>query len=535
MKSKAILILPPYSTDLDKFKVPSWDICRIPPIGLITIGSYLHAKGHDVKIIDCRELIVEYKTNEYIPLILKIVDDFKPDMIGINMLTALFDEAEKISCELKKKFPNVITIAGGVHPSVEPELTFKQNQCIDAICIGAGEEVCLDILDGKKISSIPGLMPRGHIEKHEKRTIDLDIDKYPFPNYALVNSNFYTEFTLDTLNGWGYKGLAALTSRGCPYSCKFCASDWSKPFRYHSPEYVVEMAKYFSTYDVDVITFYDDTIAAIKERLYKMCQGFIQAKLFYPYSSLRWFAAVRASQIDPDTLKLMKEAGCFGISIGIESGSDRMLKVINKKTTVEMNKRACTYVKEAGLSLSITFMIGIPGETETEMNETLAFMQNMNCLSKGIGNFRPLPGSPFYSEFIKDGTLSKEDIDWSNLGNFTAAPEHLFCDVSREKFDEIYDKALDIASRNRWTTIHEDTLLKYPNEIKSIAARTRIKIAKSDNYESSTHVAYTPFSIFSIYSTLLSLLRTFLPYKLRKLIRARIRLHQGWYFTKRRH
>ena len=524
MKSKAILILPPHSSDFDKFKGPSWNICRIPPIGLIVIGSYLHAKGHDVKIIDCRELIVEYRTNDYIPLILKIVDEFKPDMIGINILTALFDEAKKISSELKKKFPNCTIIAGGPHPSVEPRLTFQQNQYIDAICIGAGEEVCLDILDGKKFSSIQGLMHRDYIDKFENRVVNLDIDKYPFPDYALANQKYYTDFTLNTVTGWGYKGLANLTSRSCPYSCKFCASDWSKPFRCHSPEYVVEMAKYLSRYDIDVIAFFDDTIAAIKDRLYKICEGFIQSRLFWPYNSLRWFAAMRANQIDSDILKLMKRAGCFGVSIGAESGSDRMLKVINKKTTVEMNKRACAYVKEAGLHLGLSFMLGIPGETEAEMNETIAFMQNVNC-HKGIGSFRPLPGSPFYYEFINDGLLAKEHLDWSNLGNFSIAPKYLFCDVPREKFERIFDKAWSIAYLKSWTAIHEDTLLKYPKEIKNIASRTKIKISKPDNYESSTHIAYTPFSIYSIYvilrSTALTLL-PFLPFKLRQQIKAAV-------------
>ena len=141
----------------------------------------------------------------------------------------------------------------------------------------------------------------------------------------------------------------------------------------------------------------------------------------------------------------------------------------------------------------------------------------------GVSSFRPLPGSPFYYEFINNGTLSKEDIDWSNLGNFSIAPKYLFCDVSREKLDEIFQRALDIASINCWNVVHEDILLKYPNEIKSIASRTRIKIAKSDNYESSAHIAYTPFSISSIYNTLLSTLHTFLPYKLRKQIRLRTR------------
>lgn len=522
MKSKAIFILPPHSSDFNKFKGHSWSICRIPPIGLIAIGSYLHTKGHDVKIIDCRELIVEHKTNEYIPLILKIVEEFKPDMVGINILTALFDEAKNISCELKKKFPNLTIIVGGVHPSVEPLLTFQQNQYIDAICIGAGEEVCLDILDGKKISGIQGLMYRDYIDKFENRAANLDIDKYPFLNFALASSNFYTDFTINTITGWGYKGLATLTSRSCPYSCKFCASDWSKPFRYHSPEYVIEMTKYFSTYDIDVIAFFDDTIACIKDRLYKICEGFIRSRLFWPYSSLRWFAAIRANQINQDILKLMKEAGCFGVSIGIESGSDRMLKVINKKTTVEMNKRACTYVKEAGLHLGTSFMLGIPGETEAEMNETIAFMQNINCHEKGLGSFRPLPGSPFYREFINNKLFSKENVDWSNLGNFSIAPEYLFCDVPKEKFEEVFNKASKIANSNSWAAVHEDTLIKYPKEIRSIASRTKIKISKLDNYESSTHIAYTPFSTRKILRSTAFTFLDFLPFKLRQQIKAAV-------------
>ena len=255
MKSRAIFILPPYSSDIDSAEKPSWSIVRVPPIGLLSIGSYLHAKGHDIKIIDCREIINTYKTREYIPILLKIIGEFKPDIIGINVLTALFDETKVISRELKKRFPACVIILGGPHPSVEPVLTLQQNQYVDAICVGAGEEVSLDILDGQEMSNIQGLMHRNHIDKFEKRDVVMDIDKYPFPNYALANSNFYTDFTLYTIIGWGFKGLCELTSRSCPYSCKFCASDWSKPVRYHSPEYVIELVKYLSTYDIDVLGF----------------------------------------------------------------------------------------------------------------------------------------------------------------------------------------------------------------------------------------------------------------------------------------
>lgn len=514
MKSKAILILPPHQSDIDKCKQPGWTISRIPPIGLLSIGSYLNAKGHDIKIIDCREVILSNKTRDYIQFIIQIVDEFKPDMVGINVLTALFDEAQKISRELKKRFPNLLIIAGGPHPSIEPILTFKQNEFIDAICIGPGEEVCLDVLEGDNIRYIKGLMYRNSIDSFRKRDVVLDIDKYPFPNFGRANSNFYSGFTINTASSWGYRGLAAITSRSCPYSCKFCASDWSKPFRYHSAQYTIEMTKQLAKFDIDVIPFFDDTIGAQKERLYEICEGFINSKLFWPHTSRRYSAAMRANQINRDTLKMMKKAGCFSISIGIESGSDRMLKVIDKKTTVEMNKWACAYVLETGLYLNTSFMLGIPGETEAEMKETLAFMQNVKSHCKGIGSFRPLPGSPFYYEFINSKKLSKENIDWSNLGDFSAIPKYLFCDTSREKFNKIFWRALEIGYGAAYTAIHEDTLSKYP-EITNIANKTEIKICKPDNYVSSSHISYSSFSIYLIFN---SIVRRILPWRLRNRI-----------------
>ncbi len=522
MKSKAIFILPPSNYDFNKSKTPSWDICRIPPIGLIAIASYLHVKGHNVKIIDCREIIVKYKTNDYYKFVLDIIEKFGPNIIGINMLTALFDEAKKISEEIKKKFPNITIVAGGPHPSIEPQLTFQQIPYIDAICIGPGEEVSLDIMDGKDISNIPGLMQRDHIDKFEKRTLNLNIDKYPFPNYDLVNHRYYTEFTLNTTTGWGHKSLTALTSRSCPYSCKFCASDWSKPFRYHSSEYVIEMVKYLSKYDINVISFFDDTIAAVKDRLYKICEGFINSKLFWPHTNLRWYGSIRANQIDLETLKLMKRAGCFGLGIGIESGSDRMLQVINKKTTVEMNKKACALVKEAGLSLGNSFMIGIPGETEVEIRKTLDFIKNVSLNTVGIGIFRPLPGSPFYYEFINNGTLLKENINWSDLGNFSITSKYLFCNVQKDRFEKIWNEALEIISSKHWSVVHEESLLKYPKEIKGIALKRKIKIAKSGKYGELMQVSYRPFSFFSLYNICKSALRNFIPLGLRAEIRVQI-------------
>lgn len=519
-KNKVLFILPPHKTDFNTFTKPPWGILRIPPVGLLAVGSYVHSKGHDVRIVDCRELIIKHKTNEYVQFILEAVAEFKPDVVGINILTALFPEALRIARELKEKFPNLTIIAGGVHPSTEPVLTLQQNQHIDAICIGAGEEVCLDVVEGKDVSSIPGLMHRDFVDKYVERPVEMDIDKYPYPNFDLINIDFYTEFTLHTVSGWGYRGLAYLTSRSCPYSCKFCASDWSKPVRYHSPKYVVGLAKHIAAYDIDVIGFFDDTIIANKSRLLKICKEFVDAKIFYPYTKLRWICAMRANQITPDVLEAVKSAGCFSVSIGVESGNNRMLEVLNKKSTVEMNRRACKYVKDAGLHLTVSFMVGIPGETKKEMDDTIDFMKSLDCNYKGMGCFRPLPGSPFYLEFIKSGALVKEEIDWGNLGDFSAPAKYVFCDVPREELEQYHDKALTTAVAKSWTSVHEDTLLKYPKIIKSIASRANVKVCRSENYYSSTHVTYRPLSLYALGNYVLLQLYSVLPYYLRKRIRS---------------
>jgi radical SAM superfamily enzyme YgiQ (UPF0313 family) len=494
-KSKAVFILPPATPDLDMFRRPDWCVSRIPSIGLISIASFLRAKGHDARIIDCRELIVKYRTSDYVPILAEMVEKLSPDLIGINLLSALFNEVLKISAELKRRLPDCLIVAGGPHPSIEPELTFEQNPFMDALCIGAGEEVCFDILDGKKIGGIKGLMRRGHVDRFERRTLNHDVDSYPFPDFSAFSVDFYTALSL-TPYWWCCRSFSAMTSRSCPYSCKFCASDWSKPFRYHSPEYVIDLAKHLASLEIEVISFFDDTIAVPLDRLQKICEGFIESKVFWPNRPLRWCAPLRADQVTPDLMQLMKRAGCFSVHIGVESASERMLNAMNKRTTPEINWVACNSVKDAGLSLSASYMIGLPGETEEEMLDTIGLMQKIGSNARGFSAFQPLPGSPFYYELVGNIDLPKERMDWSNLGDFSTVPNHLFCDVSRGRFKEILDHGSGVAfGKDLFLMVHEETLLRDREKILRIAndGPWEVRICRPENYESSTHIRLDEF------------------------------------------
>lgn len=493
MTTKVLLILPPHSTDYSSFNYPSWDTCRIPPIGLISLASHIKSKGYDVQLADCRELILTNRSNNYIDILIQLIKEKTPDFVGINILTALFSEAFHISSKIKEKFPNLPIIAGGPHPSIEPLLTLQQIPALDAVCVGPGEEVFIDVLQSANFKQTPGLMHRENTENFTPRDIELEIDKYCFPDYKIAPSNYYTTMNGKTTFGWMSKSLSALTSRSCPYSCKFCASDWSKPFRYHSAEYVVELAKYLSSFDIDTIAFWDDTIAFNTDRLVSICEGFILSGLFSPLGRIRWRASMRANQITKDILNIMKKAGCYHVAVGIESGSDRILKLMNKKSTTEMNKNACSLIKQAGLDVGISFMIGVPTETEKEIRQTFDFIKKLNCNTKGTGNFRPLPGSPFYKEFIAAGLLQKNKINWDNLGNFSTNPEKLHCDVPKEKFLALMKEANQLAYGEQWIAVFEDLFIEDKKKFREINSKLPLKIAPKSNYSPEFHSTLTQY------------------------------------------
>jgi radical SAM superfamily enzyme YgiQ (UPF0313 family) len=515
MARKILLIMPPNNADLNSNDKPWWSLCRIPPIGLMSIASYLTSRGHETSIIDCRELITRFADRDYLTSISRLVKGSDYDVVGINMLTANFNTVDDIAYYIKILNRNVKVVLGGVHPSVESDLTLKQILCADAVCVGAGEDVMLDVAEGKEWRDIAGLKTRGN--DYKKRECVEDIDKYPYPDYNLVNQGWYTKFSTYTITGFGFRGVSALTSRSCPYSCYFCASDWSKPFRYHSVEYVVGLAKHLAEMDVDVISFFDDTIGLKEDRLVSICEEFIKEKIFYPYTNLRWIGELRASQVSPRILKVMKKAGCFHIGMGIESGSDRMLKVINKKITVEENNDACRHVKEAGLHLGVSFMMGMPSETEDDMRATLKVMKQVDCNYMGVGSFRPLPGSRFFNELVED----KENIDWVNLGNFMVPPRYRYYDAPDRVFEQLYDEAYNYAYGRQWVTVHAQVASRNLMLIRDIADNIKIKMAITGSYYSDNHIDWHA-SRFVRLRTVAEKLYMSAPYIFRRMIRSMV-------------
>lgn len=469
--------------DFSTYTSMHWDIYRLLPIGVISLMSYLHSKGHNVELVDGSQSIYISGSNNYIQNIFDAINSFRPDLVGINMLSQGFKQAKAVASEVKSRYPNLFIIAGGVHPSVEPELTLRQISELDAVCVGPGEEPLLELLQGASPTGITGIMVRGYDHLFKKRHPEMDIDRYPFPNYSLVNHEYYSAWSAGRSQfGWLSRNLFAMTSRSCSNVCKFCASEWSKPLRMHSPEYVVEIVRYLSTFNIDSIAFFDDSIANDLQRIHEICDLLIQSRLCISKGRLRWSAAIRAPHVTPDLLRHMKEAGCYFLSIGCESGSDRILRLIGKGSTVELNRRALRAIQDSRLDAAASFMIGVPTETEDEALETLKFMQEMDDLHvKGIGCFHPLPRSPFYTDFIQRGIIDREKIDWENLGNFSIIPVNNMSKIPDQRLNELFLTGSEIANRI-CLAVHPDVLNECPKGLVDTLEKSgKLRVFSTEN------------------------------------------------------
>ncbi len=476
MGRRILFISPAYGADYELRYLPSWQGNRMAPLGILSIIGYLGAKGHDVHLLDARELVIRHRTDKILPHILREITAVRPDVIGLQLITAHFDEIKAIARSAKDKYPNIHLVAGGPHPSVEPELTLKQIDSLDSVCVGPGEEVCLEIAEGNSFKGIAGLMLRGSESELTKQNVVREIDKYPFPYQAIPNVSFYSGYSAYSVSNWLCKSLSIVTSRGCPHSCRFCSNDWSRPFRFHSVEYVDELVKFLARFNIDTINFRDDTIGTRRDRLLSICEKLRESRLFLPRGRLRWRALLRTDQVDPDLLAAMKSAGCIDVAVGMESGTNRILGVMDKRVTVEQNLRAMSYILEAGLQTGTNFIIGLPTETEEEMLKTISFMDELEFNAKGLCSFRPVPGSRFYRDFLESGVLDKEKIDWRSLGDWSIPPEQSFAEVSLERLRELTEMGRSRSFGKQRVSIYRDVADECPDVVDEVARHVGAQI-----------------------------------------------------------
>lgn len=346
---------------------------------------------------------------------LKLILDKNPEYVGFSAVSLAVENAAKLAEEIKRRAAQTITLLGGSHISALPEQTMERYPQFDFGVIGEGEETIACLLEAlrqrnSQLSVIKGIIYRDSqgLVVTPGRSLIEDIDLLPMPAWDLLPD--IRKHYLPT--GYAIKRLPSfslVTSRGCSYHCLFCdRSVFGNKYRRHSSQYIIDMLEnLIYNYGIRDIRFNDDEFMLDKAHLRELCQKMIDKKL-----KLSWSCLGRVDDVDSGLLRMMKRAGCWQIRYGIESGSQKVLDAINKRINLKQAEEAVSLTRGAGIKTIGFFMMGLPTETEQDIQETIAFALKLKLDDFKINFLAPFPGSRLFREIAKYG---RANFAWSEL------------------------------------------------------------------------------------------------------------------------
>ncbi len=388
------------------------------PLHLLVLAAYAKKFGHEVIIAD--QIAGED--------VFKKIKNFNPDFVGITGTTAVIADSYDIADWCKKN--GFKTILGGVHVTVLSEEGLEH---ADFVVKGEGEDALVKILGGKAERGIV----TGKCVKN--------LDKLPKLDRDLIDMKYYQKGK-DRTPGThlhfvppNTKLSSILGTRGCPFNCIFCHNSWrGLPVRMNSAKWIIEeMKELQEKYGTQAVFFMDDDFLISKERVRQFCRLYKEEGI-----KVIWGCQARVTAVDEELLKILKEANCKQITFGIESGNQRVLGMLKRnQTTVEQNEKAIKLVKEAGILSTGSFMIGNPGETEEEIQETKQFILENDLDGFGVSVTTPFPGTKLW-EMCKERKVIPDKIDWRefNLNNLTFA----LSEIPPERMQEIHKEFLNL-------------------------------------------------------------------------------------------
>lgn len=400
MKKRILLICPHSAIEVFKESKISVVIPRIPYISLAALAGVLLKDGHSVKILD-----LSISENPFEDLI-NTLEGFQPDFAGITFTSGLSKEAGELATQTKIFNNSIKTIAGGAHSSIFPREVLEKYD-FDFAVFGEGENTLLELVAGNDLLTIKGLAfkdSQGKIIVNEARELIEDLDSLPYPAYYLYNAKNYHSPKVTSRKS----PVAAIeTSRGCPYSCIFCSKHiFQRKFRAKSAKRVVDEMEIILNLGYKEIHIWDDCFSADLNHAKEVCDEILKRKLKFYWNI---YNGIRVDRVDEELLRKLKEAGCYRISFGIESGDQSILDHAKKGVTIEQIRNAVKLVKKVKIEALGFFMIGLPGETPQTINKTIALAKELDLDLIKIGIATPLPGTEFFNEWETRNLIRSHD------------------------------------------------------------------------------------------------------------------------------
>jgi anaerobic magnesium-protoporphyrin IX monomethyl ester cyclase len=361
-----------------------------PPLGILYVGAVLRNAGHEVQILD-------RDPRRRADTVADMVA-FRPDVVGLSFMTMTYDRAVDVARQLRDRLPRAHLIAGGPHPTADPEGTLRA-MAIDSVAVGEGEATMLDLVQrleaGEDLAGTPGLWVDPDTAPPPRAAIE-DLDSLPFPARDLLGHGPYLR-PPGLIRGYASSRIASmLASRGCPFACSFCASkqQLGKAVRFRSPDDLMAELDHLVAVDgIRGMYFVDDLFTHDREWTLAFCAALRRR----PYR-LEWACQARVHQVDEALLRAMKAAGCVQIDYGVESGSARVLKAMRKGTKPAQIVAAFALTRKVGLRTGASFVLGSPGETEADLQETAAIARQIDADWTVFFLSTPYPGTHLHKQ-----------------------------------------------------------------------------------------------------------------------------------------
>lgn len=410
----------PYSLD-DRYGKLAPVGATLPHLGLLMLGSVLREAGHHVRIVDASALGRGYED------VLEEIRRFKPDVIALTAVTPSIIKTVKLAEKIKKTWSSVPIVIGGPHFTAVPEQTLIDYPVFDFGVVGEGENTLKDLVEALSANRSPlevagvAFRQNGEVIFGAQRPVIKDLDTLPFPAWDLLDG-FPHSYHPALFKYRKLPSTHVVSARGCPNKCIFCdTSVFSRQIRFHGSEYVLEMIGYLvKRFGVREIVFEDDQFLIKKERVAKICEGFLSARW-----GISWCCSGRVNSVkDLDLLRLMKRSGCWQISYGIESGNQHILNFAKKGITIGQIEKAVRLTHEAGILSKGYFILGLPHETQKSITNTIQFAKNLPLNDMSAFILTPFPGSEMYDVAEKYGTIEK-DFEKMNLLDVVYVPKGL--------------------------------------------------------------------------------------------------------------
>ncbi len=434
-----------------------------PPLGLLYISGYLLSKGIANDVFDS----TFYSKEEQLDFIFKK----KPKVIAIytNLMTKI--EVVRLVKDLKtEKYGSPKIILGG------PDVTFNienyLNTGADFLIIGEGEETTFElynaIINVTSFSEVNGIayIENGLVIKTPSRTKFRELDELPLPNRDAIPNEKYLQ---TWKNNHGESSMTISTQRGCPYTCKWCSTAvYGQSYRRRPANLVAaEMKMLKDKYNPDAIWFVDDVFTISHKWLTTFHEEVVKQN-----AQIRFECITRAERLNDEILRLLKEAGCFRIWIGAESGSQKIIDAMDRRVDVNHVKKMIQQTNALGIETGTFIMVGYPGETEDDITETIQYLKEANPTHYTITIAYPIKGTSLYDE-IEQQILVAPDWETSTDRQIDFKRNY-----SRKYYDYAVSKVVNEVEFYREYIKNQNSLKALKLKTKSILAGTLMKISK---------------------------------------------------------